>query len=79
MPLSLVQGRIQIHNLLIFGQTPKPSCLGVWPCLPKVLISQVWNEKLSIQCNLMQDINYVMELFFNLGIIHNGVLFEAGE
>ena len=27
-PLSLVLGGIQTHNLLIFGQTTKPSCLG---------------------------------------------------
>ena len=39
--LSLVLGWIQTRNLLIFGQTPKPSCLGVpqedsWS--PKLLI-----------------------------------------
>ena len=34
-------GGIRTYNLLIFGQTPKPSCLGAWQediCLPKVLI-----------------------------------------
>ena len=34
-------GGIRSHNLLTFGQTPKPSCLGVQQedsCLPQLLI-----------------------------------------
>ena len=27
-PLSLVMGGTRAHTLLIFGRTPKPSCLG---------------------------------------------------
>ena len=40
-PLSLDLGGIQTDSLLIFGQTPKPSCIEVQSedsCLPKVLI-----------------------------------------
>ena len=43
-PLSFVLGLIRIHNHLISGQTPKPSCLGARQkdsCLPKVLIVKV--------------------------------------
>ena len=39
--LSFVRVEIRTHNLLIFGQTPKPSCLGAQQedsCLPKLLI-----------------------------------------
>ena len=42
--LSLVMGGIRTHNLLIFGQTPKPSCQGSRQedsCLPKDLIYRV--------------------------------------
>ena len=28
--LGLVLGGIQTYNLQIFGETPKPSCLGAW-------------------------------------------------
>ena len=41
MPPSFVLSGIRTHNLLIFGQTPRSSCLGGRQedsCLPKVLI-----------------------------------------
>ena len=65
-PLSFVPGGIRTHNLLIFGQISKPSCLGPRQeenCLPKLSISIGSGDSLHLTGSLSLFLSLSLSLY----------------